>query len=126
MDRVERPLSPFWVYRWQITNTLSILHRLTGVALTIGLIVLVAWLVTVASGPATYATASDRLFAATWFKVPLIGWAFCFFYHFANGIRHLVWDAGGGFEASQIRIGGWIVVLAAIVATVIYTIVVIV
>ena len=124
MDRVDRPLSrplsPFLVYRWQITNTLSILHRVTGVALSLGLIVLVAWLVALASGPATYAALADSLFAAPWFKLPLVGWTFCFFYHFANGIRHLVWDVGVGFERHQIQLGGWLVVVVAVVATAAY------
>jgi succinate dehydrogenase cytochrome b subunit len=125
MDRVDRPLSPFWVYRWQITNTLSILHRFTGLALSIGLIILVAWLVAVAGGEPVYTAAAERVFGAPWFKLPLIGWTFCFFYHFANGIRHLVWDVGGGFERAQIRIGGWIVIVAAVLATTGYSLLVI-
>ena len=126
MDRVDRPLSPFWVYRWQITNTLSILHRATGLALSIGLILLVAWLVAVAGGESVYAAAAQSVFAATWFKLPLIGWTFCFFFHFANGIRHLVWDVGGGFEPAQIRLGGWLVVVLALIATAAYSLLVIV
>lgn len=126
MDRVDRPLSPFWIYRWQITNTLSILHRLTGVALSFGLIALVAWLVAAASGPEAYRAAAEGVFATTWFKVPLLGWLFCFFYHLGNGIRHLVWDTGRGFEPAQIRLGGWLVVVAAIAATLVYAFLVIV
>jgi succinate dehydrogenase / fumarate reductase cytochrome b subunit len=120
MDRLDRPLSPhLQVYRWQVTNTLSILHRVTGVALSAGLVVLVWWLVALASGPAYYAMVRE-IMTATWFKLPLTGWAFCFFYHFANGIRHLVWDVGYGFERSQIRLGGWLVLIAAVLATVVY------
>lgn len=126
MDRVDRPLSPHLaVYRWQITNTLSILHRLTGVALSLGLIVLVWWLVALASGPTYYAMVRDVV-TAGWFKLPLAGWAFCFFFHLANGVRHLVWDAGFGFERSQIRAGGWAVVIVAIVATLGYALIAIV
>ena len=121
MDRVDRPLSPFWVYRWQITNTLSILHRVTGIALSVGLFVLVAWLVAAASGPSAYAAVADRVFATGWFKLPLIAWSFCFFYHLANGIRHLVWDTGAAFEPTQIRVGGWIVVVASVAATLVFT-----
>ena len=125
MDRVDRPLSPFLVYRWQITNTLSIVHRLTGIALSFGLIVLVAWLVAAASGPDAYGAAMDGVFATIWFKVALVGWTFCFFYHLANGIRHLVWDTGRAFEPAQIQVGGWLVVIAALVATVVYSFLVI-
>jgi succinate dehydrogenase / fumarate reductase cytochrome b subunit len=117
MDRLERPLSPhLQVYRWQITNLLSILHRASGVALSVGALVLVYWLIAIAGGPEGYA-AAQWLFGATWFKLPLLGWMLCFFFHFANGIRHLVWDLGFGFEPSQIRTGGWIVVTATLALT---------
>jgi len=120
MDRLDRPLSPhLQVYRWQVTNTLSILHRATGVALSAGLVVLVWWLVALASGPDYYAMVREVI-TAPWFKLPLIGWSFCFFYHFANGIRHLVWDVGYGFERSQIRVGGWLVFIAAVLVTLVY------
>jgi succinate dehydrogenase / fumarate reductase cytochrome b subunit len=120
MDRVDRPLSPHLdVYRWQITNTLSILHRMTGVALSLGAVVFAWWLVALASGPQAYEQTYET-FSATWFKLPLAGWIFCFFYHLANGVRHLVWDVGHGFEPGQIRLGGILVVAFAIVATVIY------
>jgi succinate dehydrogenase cytochrome b subunit len=117
MDGVERPLSPhLQVYRWQVTNLLSILHRITGVLLSLGAIILTAWLVALASGPAAYATVTAWLGAA-WFKLPLLGFAFAFFFHFANGMRHLAWDMGIGFELSQIRAGGWAVVVLAVIAT---------
>lgn len=117
MDRLERPLSPhLQVYRWQITNLLSILHRITGVALSLGIVVLTYWLVALASGADAYA-AAQWLFGAPWFKLPLMGWLFCFFFHFANGIRHLVWDLGFGFEPGQIRTGGWVVVITTVLLT---------
>jgi len=116
MDGVERPLSPHMVYRWQVTNSLSIVHRATGVFLSLGILVLVAWLMALASGPQAYQNA-QQLFASTWFKLALVGWTFCFFYHMANGIRHLFWDVGAGFESGQIRASGWSVVAVAVVAT---------
>lgn len=120
MDAPERPLSPhLQVYRWGITNTLSILHRATGVFLSLGLLVLSGWLIAIATGPDAYAGVM-ALYGAAWFKLPLAGWAFCFFYHLANGVRHLVWDAGFGFERSQIRAGGIAVVAFAVVATAAY------
>jgi succinate dehydrogenase / fumarate reductase cytochrome b subunit len=119
MDRVDRPLSPFWVYRWQITNSLSIMHRGTGLVLTAGAFVFVWWLVAVAGGAESYARAT-AVFWAGWFKVPLTIWAFCFFYHLSNGIRHLFWDAGYGFDPVLIRRSGWSVVAVSVIATAVY------
>jgi succinate dehydrogenase / fumarate reductase cytochrome b subunit len=119
MDESRRPLSPFLNYRWGVTNTLSILHRITGVWLSAGILVLAWWLISLATGPDEYASVAN-VYGSTWFKLPLAGWAFCFFYHLANGVRHLVWDAGHGFGHAQIRIGGVAVVLFAAVATAAY------
>jgi succinate dehydrogenase / fumarate reductase cytochrome b subunit len=119
MDGLERPTSPFLIYRWQITNTLSILHRATGGMLSLGLLVLVCWLVAAASGSEAYANVQS-FYASGWFKLPLAGWAFCFFYHLANGIRHLFWDAGFGFGKRQINLGGWAVVVFSMIATLVY------
>lgn len=116
-DRVARPLSPhLQVYRWQIAMTLSILHRGTGLALSLGSPVLVYWLLSLASGPAAYADA-QTLLGSTALKLCYAGWAFCFFYHLANGIRHLAWDLGYGFERSQIARTGWLVVAFAAATT---------
>lgn len=125
MDRVERPLSPhLQVYRPQITSVLSILHRATGVALSLGLIVLVYWLVSLAGGPEAYSEA-QALLGSGLLKLCYAGWAFCFFYHLANGIRHLVWDLGHGFEKNQISLGGWIVVAFSVAATLVFALTVI-
>jgi len=120
MDESGRPLSPFLNYRWGVTNTLSILHRITGVWMSIGVLVLACWLISLATGPAEYAAIAS-FYGSAWFKLPFVGWIFCFFYHLANGVRHLVWDAGSGFGHAQIRIGGVIVVVFAVVATAAYT-----
>ena len=121
MAGVERPVSPHaGIYSWEITNTLSIVHRLTGLALTAGLLVLVCWVAALASGSDAYARV-HAFYAAPWFKLPLIAWAFCFFFHLANGIRHLFWDVGLGFGHAQIRASGWAVVIAAIAATSAYS-----
>ena len=120
MATVQRPLSPhLGIYSWLITNTLSILHRLTGVALSVGLLILVCWLIALASGPQTY-TDVHAFYASVWFKPLLVGWAFCFFFHLANGIRHLVWDTGRGFGHGQIRASGGAVVIFAVVAAATY------
>lgn len=125
MDRVDRPLSPFWIYRWQITNSLSIMHRGTGLALTVGVFVFVWWLVAAAGGAESYARAA-AVFSSVWFKVPLTIWAFCFFYHLSNGIRHLFWDAGFGFDPVVIERSGWSVLGFSVIATVVYLVFVIV
>jgi succinate dehydrogenase / fumarate reductase, cytochrome b subunit len=113
-----RPLSPhLQVYRWQIGNTLSILHRLTGVALAIGLLALSYWLVALAGGEQTYAAARG-LFSGPIGLLLLAGWTFSFLYHLLNGMRHLFWDVGMGFEKNQRNLSGWFVVLGAAALTV--------
>jgi succinate dehydrogenase / fumarate reductase, cytochrome b subunit len=117
MSARTRPLSPhLGIYRWQLGSTLSILHRFTGLGLAVGLAALSYWLVALAGGEATYAA------AARWFACPvglalLIGWTFAFFYHLLNGVRHLFWDVGYGFERAQRHASGWFVVLGAAAAT---------
>lgn len=117
MARAERPLSPhLGIYRWQISNALSILHRATGVAMSVGALVLAGWLMSIAAGYDAYAR------VAAWLAGPigallLFGWTFCFFYHLANGIRHLFWDAGKGFEKATAQRSGWAVVISALALT---------
>jgi succinate dehydrogenase / fumarate reductase, cytochrome b subunit len=112
-----RPISPHLdIYRWQIGNSLSILHRLTGIALALGLPALSYWLVSVAGGEQSYAAAA-RLFASPLGLAALVGWTFAFFYHLLNGVRHLFWDAGYGFERTQRHASGWFAVLGALALT---------
>ena len=116
MQGVQRPLSPYWIYRWQITMWLSSLHRITGLILSLGAVALAVWLIALAMGPDSF-DAVARVYGAGWFKVPLVGWTFCFFYHLSNGVRHLAWDAGYGFDPKRIRASGWTVVVVTFVAT---------
>ncbi len=114
-----RPLSPYMQYvnsHTMHTMGLSILHRFTGVALTIGSVLLVYWLVAAASGASAYAQA-QTVFACWLTQVALVGWVFSFCYHFLNGIRHLVWDTGRGFDLAVSRNSGYTVLAAAIVIT---------
>jgi len=111
MPERSRPLSPFLHYRWQYTNTLSILHRLTGIILAVGFLLLVYWLTALARGPLAYARATRMLSHPT-FQVLLALGVVAFTYHFCNGIRHLVWDAGFGLERRQARLSAWGVVIA--------------
>ncbi len=117
MADVQRPLSPhLQVYRWQITNTLSILHRLTGVGLGIGTIALTWWLVAAAAGPDYYAMVVDWL--TSWLgRLVMLGFTWALFYHLCNGIRHLFWDAGRGFELDTVNRTGWAVVVLSVVLT---------
>jgi succinate dehydrogenase / fumarate reductase, cytochrome b subunit len=117
MPPTERPLSPhLQVYRPQITSVLSILHRLTGVALTLGTLLLTWWLVAAAYGPDAFADA--QAFVGSWFgQLLLWGFTFALFYHLGNGIRHLAWDFGWGFELSQVRASGLAVLAFAVVGT---------
>ncbi len=117
MPARERPLSPhLQIYRWQIGNTLSILHRLTGIALAFGLLALSFWLMSVAGGPESFG-ASTKAFASPLGLLVLVGWTFAFLYHLLNGVRHLFWDAGRGFERTQRHASGWIAVAGSIVLT---------
>jgi succinate dehydrogenase / fumarate reductase, cytochrome b subunit len=112
-----RPTSPHvGIYRWQIGNTLSILHRATGVALALGLPALCYWLMSLAGGELSYA-AAVRAFASPVGILVLVGWTFAFLYHLLNGVRHLFWDVGRGFERTQRHLSGWLVVLGSIVLT---------
>lgn len=111
-----RPLSPFMNYRWQYSNTLSILNRITGLALSVGLLLFVYWLAAAASGAQSYAQA-QTVFAHPVTKLLLIGFSFSFFYHLLNGVRHLVWDAGYGFEKAVARKSGWLVFIGSLVVT---------
>jgi len=95
---------------------LSSLHRITGLLLSLGAVVLGIWLIAAASGPDSFATAAI-IVGSGWFKPLLIGWTFCFFFHLANGVRHLAWDAGYGFDPKRIRASGWTVVVVTFVAT---------
>ena len=121
---VERPLSPhLQIYRWYFTMALSIAHRVTGVALAVGLVLLTWWLVALASGPESFGTIQGIV--DSWFGgLVLFGYTFVLFYHFGNGIRHLVWDAGYGFDIDVARFSGMLVLAFAAVMTILVWIIV--
>ena len=113
MAQRARPLSPFLHYRWQYTNTLSILHRITGVLLSLGFFVLVYWLAAAAGGPDRYAGALEVLGSMP-LQLVLFGAAFAFCYHLLNGIRHLVFDTGKGFELATARRSAYATAVGAV------------
>ena len=106
----DRPLSPdLQIYRPQLTSVLSITHRLSGVALSIGSPLLVYWLMAAAAGQPAYAILHGYL--ASWLGLLLLlAWTFSLFFHLCNGIRHLFWDTGHGFDLQTIYASGWAVV----------------
>jgi len=113
----QRPLSPhIGVYKFSYTMSLSILHRITGCAATVGFLLFAWWLMALASGPAAYASAM-RALSSPVAKLLLVGFTFSFVYHFCNGIRHLVWDTGRGLERAQARRSGLFVFVAAVLLT---------
>jgi succinate dehydrogenase / fumarate reductase, cytochrome b subunit len=115
-----RPLSPHLsVYRWPITMTLSILHRVSGVSLSLGFLLLVAWLMAAADGPETLARFTG-IMGSVLGRVVLAVLTFAFFFHLANGIRHLFWDLGYGFEIPQANASSWAAIVATVVLTLLY------
>ncbi|MEB3702338.1 Succinate dehydrogenase cytochrome b556 subunit [Candidatus Bealeia paramacronuclearis] len=113
-EKRDMPLSPhLQIYKPQMTSILSILHRGTGVVLYFGTLLFVLWLTLLSSGPESYACAKS------WLKSPigylfLMGWSFSLFYHLANGIRHLAWDLGHGYDLKTAENSGKIVIICAI------------
>ena len=114
-----RPLSPhLQIYRWQLTSVLSILHRASGVALSLGTLLLVWWLVAAASGPASYENV--QWFLGSWIGLLLLfGWSVALFYHLCNGLRHLCWDTGHGLDLRSVYASGWAVLAGTALLTII-------
>jgi succinate dehydrogenase / fumarate reductase cytochrome b subunit len=96
--------------------TLSILHRGTGLAMALGFLVLAAWLVSAAAGAVEYERFAG-LIGSPLGQLLLIGWSFAFFYHLANGIRHLAWDTGRGLDKRQATASAWFVLIVSLLAT---------
>ncbi len=123
MDSSKRPLSPhLQIYRPQITSVMSISHRISGVALSAGSLLLIYWLAAAAGGPESFASAQSLL--GSWFgRLVLFLFTLGLFYHLFNGIRHLFWDMGRGFDLASVYRSGYAVLGAAGVTTVLVWIV---
>lgn len=117
MSTRNRPLSPhLQIYKPQITSIMSIFHRLSGVALAAGALVLAYWLNAAAYGPESFERVQALL--TSWFgRLLMFGWTVALFYHMCNGIRHLFWDTGRGLEMDQVKASAWVVILASVVLT---------
>ena len=116
-----RPRSPFFdIYRWPLTMLTSILHRVTGVGIALGSLLLACWLVALALGPDAYAKV--QAFHGHFIgRFLLFGFSWAFIYHFLNGIRHLAWDAGIGFDKdTAFRSGVFVLVGSAVFTLVIW------
>lgn len=112
-----RPLSPhLQVYRWQLTMTLSILHRIAGAALGVGALLVMAWLLAGLLGDPYFSLFHDFKESLIG-QVMLFGWLYAFVYHFLNGLRHLVWDLGYGLDLGNAYRSGWAVVVLSAVFT---------
>lgn len=119
MESVKRPLSPhLQIYKPQLTSILSITHRGTGVFLSLGALLLTCWLVGLATGEVAFNNLQQH--ATAWYgKVLLIGFIFSLYFHLANGIRHLFWDAGLGLEISTTYKSGYASIAVSIILTVV-------
>ncbi|HPF28102.1 MAG: succinate dehydrogenase, cytochrome b556 subunit [Steroidobacteraceae bacterium] len=110
-----RPLSPhLGVFKFIHTMVLSILHRISGIAQSVGLLLLTYWLMALATGPEAYARAAEVLGSVIG-RIVLAGLLLAFVYHLCAGIRHLTWDAGYGLEKAEARKSGILVVIATVV-----------
>lgn len=113
----QRPLSPHLdVYRFAYTMATSILHRITGVVLSAGLLVLVWWLLAAAGDAEGYAGVAAALGSGP-MQVLLAGWVIAFVYHLCNGIRHLIWDLGYGLEKAEARRSArWVAIATVLIS----------
>lgn len=119
MTQRERPLAPFMLgpyYKPQITSVMSFMHRATGVALAVGLFVLLAWLAALAHSQEAYENVTACLGSLPG-RIVLAAFVFALVYHFFNGIRHLAWDLGYGLSLKGAYTGGMIVAVLAAVFT---------
>jgi succinate dehydrogenase / fumarate reductase cytochrome b subunit len=113
-----RPLSPhLQIYRPQMTSVLSVTHRMTGVVLAFAALLLTYWLASAAYGPVAFGHAQAVM--ESWFgRLVLFGFTFSLFYHLCNGVRHLGWDLGWGFDLIKLRLTGVVVIITSLVLTV--------
>jgi succinate dehydrogenase / fumarate reductase cytochrome b subunit len=119
VNRGSRPLSPHMtIYRPQITSMLSIAHRLTGIGLALGAVMVVWWLLAAAADPGYFAVIDD-LWTSWIGHLVWLGITWALAYHFLNGIRHLVWDTGHGLDLPSVERGGVAVLIGSVVLTVI-------
>jgi succinate dehydrogenase / fumarate reductase cytochrome b subunit len=114
---IERPLSPhISVYRLLINTVMSGLHRITGMALYVGTLLLAAWLVGAAMGERQFNWVND-LFGHPVGKLILFGYTWALFHHMLGGLRHFIWDTGRGFQIWQVNLLAWLTIIGSISLT---------
>jgi len=112
-----RPLSPhLQIYRLPVTALLSITHRITGVLLTLGLVLLALGLMAAAAGPVSYVKFQAFLTGYVG-QMLLWGWLYALFFHLCHGVRHLVWDTGNGFTREHLNIIAYLEIAMSLVFT---------
>lgn len=117
MANRERPLSPhLQVYRWQVQMVTSILHRATGVVLSLGNLLIVCGLLSLAADPESWAHFTAFTRSVLGFLI-MFGWSWAMAFHLINGIRHLVQDAGLGYRIESFIRSSWISVIGSLVLT---------
>ena len=115
---IERPLSPHLsIYSWHINMVMSIAHRLTGVALYAGTLLLTAWLVAVASGARAFALVNGAL-AHPLGRLLLFAYSWILLHHLLGGVRHLLWDTGRGLQIRQVNALAWLTLIGSVTLTV--------
>lgn len=118
MTMNERPLSPhLQIYKVELPMMLSGLHRITGIALSVGTLLLVAWIESAVYSAEAFAALS-RFLGSFIGQLMLFGWTFSLIYHSVSGVRHLIWDTGKLLEVAQIHSSSKIVLVVTIVLTV--------
>ena len=117
MPSPKRPLSPhLQIYRWQWTMVYSILHRATGIVVSLGFVFLAMWLLALASGE-TYFSTIHGLLSTFFGQLFLFGWSWAIFYHLGNGIRHIIWDSGYWLDLKYAEYSGHITMVASFILT---------
>ena len=113
----ERPLSPHLsIYKPTLTMTMSIVHRITGVALFFGTLLLTWWLLAAASGPTAYAKVQSFMDSFIGMLI-LLGYTWALLHHMLGGIRHLIWDTGRGFDVKTVDRLGWSTIIGSVILT---------
>ena len=117
MKNKELPLSPhLQVYKAQMTSAMSIFHRMSGMVLSLGTIIIVWMLLAAATGPIAYQ--HFHIVASSWIgQIVFLGWSMALFYHMFNGVRHLFWDMGYLFKLKNAYAAGYMVLFLAFLAT---------
>ena len=114
----QRPLSPhLQVYRPQLTSVLSILHRMSGIVLSAGLLMMSGWVVALALGEYAF-DCWNRVIGSVLGQLFVAGWVLSLYYHLANGVRHLLWDLGYCLELPLVYFTGKLVIGVSVLLTV--------